>query len=326
MVLLQLWARNARSTFLIGTYLALIGLSACSKNSEDMSTAGVVEDTDPWNLADSDTEENTEVSSTTTGGSSSSGSGSGSGSGNTTIPGSTSTGSNGDVLVNAPGTSSNAQDSLQDIINSVEQVMESVAPPPGTINPNPPTGPLPMPTIISSTGVVLVGQLAPNLPIRQVSVKAGSPYTVSFYPNGVPDRADQCLYIYQDEKSSGALMYSGQILTKSATAVQGSAQVHCGFCLRPNPSAWSQACLVVNGEAASSPVTPPVTPAVTTKIIRCQSKVRQVSCSVHGNAASARLYQQYSKKKCVEGRTWKLFANRIYVRRGCKGDFEVKMK
>ncbi len=61
----------------------------------------------------------------------------------------------------------------------------------------------------------------------------------------------------------------------------------------------------------------------TRRVVRCESKGRPESCAVQLRGAPVRLLRQRSALPCREGESWGYRRNEIWVKRGCKGEFEV---
>lgn len=58
--------------------------------------------------------------------------------------------------------------------------------------------------------------------------------------------------------------------------------------------------------------------------IVCESRdYRQNFCGVHGPIGRARLIEQQSEAACIEGRTWGIRENGIWVNKGCSGVFAI---
>ena len=58
--------------------------------------------------------------------------------------------------------------------------------------------------------------------------------------------------------------------------------------------------------------------------VYCESgDMRRHWCS-EGIGANVRLVRQRSKSPCIQGRTWGVGRNGIWVDRGCRADFEVR--
>lgn len=257
-----------------------------------------------------------------------SGSSNSSGSGNEVINGSTSGSGNSaangtNSTVTAPGLTPEATEGVQEIVNAIENVLESLAPAPGSPQVAPATA-LPLPMISTNLGTVQVGAYAPSLPIREISMKANATYSVSFQPTLSPATGDQCMFVNDDGVAPSTDLYAGTKITKSFIAKDGKSNIHCGFCVRPYPTQWSQACLVVNTEAISPSL--PTAPG-NKQMVRCQSiRYRRTTCNTGGFVDSVRLVNQLSRSACTPDKTWKVIHNSIQVRRGCRADFEVLYK
>ncbi len=68
------------------------------------------------------------------------------------------------------------------------------------------------------------------------------------------------------------------------------------------------------------------TPSIVTVNVRCESSnYMHRDCPVHGRIVGAQLAQQLSSMQCVQGRSWGMHQNAIWVDRGCRGVFRVSM-
>lgn len=61
------------------------------------------------------------------------------------------------------------------------------------------------------------------------------------------------------------------------------------------------------------------------EIIRCESQDhRDNYCRSFDSIQDARIYRQLSKSACIEGQTWGFDRGGIWVRQGCRADFEIR--
>jgi len=73
------------------------------------------------------------------------------------------------------------------------------------------------------------------------------------------------------------------------------------------------------GYAAAAPLPAPVRPG----LIVCESRNYQYAACPTGRIRGAQLVRQISQAACIEGTTWGVHPDGIWVDRGCEGEFEV---
>ncbi len=68
-------------------------------------------------------------------------------------------------------------------------------------------------------------------------------------------------------------------------------------------------------------------PGYGSQIIRCESgNMDYRKCGVNGRIDDARLARQISGSPCIQGRTWGYDKHSLWVDKGCRADFSVRLR